>query len=82
MGRTAFSGIAFPRLASTPSWLRCIRAPSLFDGKECIVLDYSKISLVANRIRDEIRLIAPNFYLGRVIRDSKRSLRTSLLQFG
>ena len=28
---------------------------SWFDGKECIVLDYSKTSLVAEHIRDEIR---------------------------
>ena len=57
------------------------KAPSLFDGKECIVLDYSKTSLVAKYIRDEIRLIAPNFYLGRVYWDSKPSLHFAL-QFG
>jgi hypothetical protein len=39
---------------------------SWLDQKECIVLDYSKTSLVAQWIRDEIRLIDPNFYLGRV----------------
>jgi hypothetical protein len=39
---------------------------SWLDGKECIVLDYSKTSLVAKWIRDEIRQIAPNFYLGKV----------------
>ena len=32
---------------------------------ECIVLDYSKTSLIAERVRDEIRLISPNFYLGK-----------------
>jgi hypothetical protein len=42
------------------------KAPSWFDQKECIVLDYSKTSLVARWIRDEIRLIDPNLYLGRV----------------
>ena len=42
------------------------KAPSWFDNKECIVLDYSETSLVAHWIRDEIRLISPNFYLGRV----------------
>jgi hypothetical protein len=41
-------------------------APSWFDGKDCIVLDYSKTSIVAKTIRDEIRLIAPNRYLGLV----------------
>ena len=45
---------------------------SWLDGKECIVLDYSKTSLVAHWIRDEIRLIAPNFYLGKVYWQKKR----------
>jgi hypothetical protein len=45
---------------------------SWLDGKECIVLDYSKTSLVAHWIRDEIRLIAPNFYLGKVYWGRKR----------
>jgi len=42
------------------------KAPSWLDNQECIVLDYSETSLVAHWIRDEIRLISPNFYLGRV----------------
>jgi len=42
------------------------KGPSLLDGKECIVLDYSKTSIVAHWIRDEIRLVSPNFYLGKV----------------
>ena len=54
------------------------KTPSLFDGKECIVLDYAKTSLVAKHIRDEIRLIAPNFYLGRVYWDNKPSLHFAL----
>ena len=37
---------------------------SWFDGKECIALDYSKTSLIAHWIRDEIRLVAPALYLG------------------
>lgn len=45
---------------------------SWLDGQECIVLDYSKTSLVAHWIRDEIRLIAPKFYLGKVYWDKKR----------
>ena len=40
------------------------KGPSQFDGKECIVVDYSKTSLVASRVRDEIRLIEPKVYLG------------------
>ncbi len=39
---------------------------SWFDAKPCIVLDYSKTSLVAHWIRDEIRLIGPGLYLGKV----------------
>ncbi|KAF2787740.1 hypothetical protein K505DRAFT_257035 [Melanomma pulvis-pyrius CBS 109.77] len=42
------------------------RGPSWVDGKECIVLDYSKTSVVAHWVRDEIRLLEPGFYLGRV----------------
>ena len=45
---------------------------SWLDGQECIVLDYSKTSLLAHWIRDEIRLIAPNFYLGKVYWDKTR----------
>jgi hypothetical protein len=45
---------------------RVYKGPSWLDGKECIVLDYSDTSLVAHWIRDEIRLIDPGFYLGKV----------------
>ena len=40
--------------------------PSLYDGKECIVLDYSETSTVAGWIRDELRQVGPNLYLGKV----------------
>lgn len=39
---------------------------SRFDGKPCIVLDYSQTSIAARYVRDEIRLVAPGLYLGRV----------------
>lgn len=42
------------------------KGPSWLDGQECIVLDYSKTSLVAHWVRDEIRQVAPKFYLGKV----------------
>ncbi len=51
---------------------------SWLDGKECIVLDYSETSLVAQRIRDEIRLIAPQCYLGVVYWDKKRLIHFAL----
>jgi hypothetical protein len=56
------------------------KAPSWLDGKECIVLDYSETSLVAHWIRDEIRLIGPGFYLGKVYW-SKSRLIDFCLQF-
>jgi hypothetical protein len=51
---------------------RVYKAPSWLDGKECIVLDYSDTSLVAHRIRDEIRLIGPGLYLGKVYLGKER----------
>jgi len=54
------------------------KGPSWLDGKECIVLDYSKTSLVAQWIRDEIRLIAPKTYLGKVYWEKKRLIDFAL----
>ena len=51
---------------------------SWFDNKECIVLDYSKTSLVAKHIRDEIRQIGPGMYLGLVYWDKDRIIHFSL----
>lgn len=45
---------------------RVYKGDSWLDGKECIVLDYSETSIVAHYIRDEIRLVSPGFYLGKV----------------
>jgi hypothetical protein len=57
------------------------KGPSLLDKKECIVLDYSKTSLTAQWIRDEIRLIGPGLYLGRVYWSNRPLIHFSL-QFG
>lgn len=54
------------------------KEPSWFDKKECIVLDYSKTSLAAEHIRDEIRLIGPGQYLGLVFWDKKRTIHFAL----
>ena len=54
------------------------KAPSWLDGKECIVLDYSETSLIAHWIRDEIRLIAPSLYLGKVYWSKKRLIDFAL----
>ena len=55
----------------TPLGIQAIEAAvykqdSWFDGETCIVLDYSKTSLLARMIRDEIREIAPGVFLGLV----------------
>lgn len=54
------------------------KAPSWFDNKECIVLDYSKTSLVAEHIRDEIRQIDKGFYLGIVYWDKAKTIHFAL----
>jgi hypothetical protein len=41
------------------------RGESLFDGNESIIIDYSRTSILANPVRDEIREVAPGIYLGR-----------------
>jgi hypothetical protein len=51
---------------------------SLADGKPCIVLDYSKTSIIADRVRDEIRLIAPDTYLGKVYWSNKPTIHFAL----
>ena len=54
------------------------KSPSWFDNKECIVLDYSKTSLLASHIRDEIREISPGVYLGLVYWDKTRTIHFAL----
>jgi len=59
---------------------RVYKGSSWVDAKECIVLDYSDTSIVAQYIRDEIRLVSPNFYLG-VVYWGKDRLIHFCLQF-
>lgn len=71
----------------TPFSLPGIRAEvytgeSWYDGQPCIVLDYSKSSKVAGRIRDEIRQIGPNEYLGMVFMGTRRLGVYFHLRFG
>jgi hypothetical protein len=54
------------------------KAPSWLDGKECIVLDYSDTSILAHRVRDEIRNIGPGLYLGKVYWGKKRLIDFAL----
>ena len=51
---------------------------SWFDGRECIVLDYSETSLVAHWIRDEIRLVGDGVYLGIVYWGRKKLIDFAL----
>jgi hypothetical protein len=37
---------------------------SWVDGEECVLIDYSRTSLVAGMVRDEVRLVSPKLYLG------------------
>lgn len=57
---------------------RVYKGPSLLDGKDCIVLDYSETSLVASHVRDEIRQIETGFYLGKVYWDKTRLIDFAL----
>ena len=54
------------------------KTASWFDNKECIVLDYSKTSFVAQHVRDEIRLIAPGLYLGLVYWEKTKTIHFAL----
>ncbi|MCB5181557.1 hypothetical protein [Streptomyces antimicrobicus] len=57
---------------------RVYRGPSWFDDKECTVLDYSWTSLLAHRVRDEIREVAPGRYLGLVYWGRRKILHFAL----
>jgi hypothetical protein len=43
---------------------RAYTGMSLLDGNESIILDYSRTSLLARWVRDEMREVAPGLYLG------------------
>ena len=54
------------------------KGPSWYDGKECIVLDYSHTSLLAHWIRDEIRQVGDGVYLGIVFWAKKKLIDFAL----
>ncbi|MFD5513483.1 hypothetical protein ACFWIB_37890 [Streptomyces sp. NPDC127051] len=67
----------------TPFGVRAIRAkvyrdPSRLDDGECTVLDYSRTSVLAHWIRDEIREIKPGVYLGIVYWGRRKVLNFAL----
>jgi hypothetical protein len=55
-------------------------APSWFDSQPAIILDYSKTSLIAHKVRDEIREVSPSTYLGIVYYDKLKTINF-VLQF-
>ena len=55
-------------------------APSWFDGQPAIILDYSKKSLMARKVRDEIREVSPGMFLGIVFWDHTKTINF-VLQF-
>lgn len=57
------------------------RGESWLDGKECIVLDYSQTSIVAQWIRDEIREVSPGVYLGVVFWGKEKEHAHKLIHF-
>jgi hypothetical protein len=59
---------------------RVYKAPSWFDGQTAVILDYSKTSLLARRVRDEIREVSPGTYLGIVYYGSVKTINF-VLQF-
>lgn len=67
----------------TPAGLNLIvakvyRDKSWMDGEDTIVIDYSQTSLLARRIRDEIREVSPGLYLGKVWFGERRVLDFAL----
>ena len=66
-----------------PFGIKAVRAKvykeaSWFDGEETIVLDYSKTSFFARKVRDEIREVAPGLFLGPVYWKKDKVLHFSL----
>lgn len=71
----------------TPFSVKALRADvytgeSWYDGRPCVVIDYSKSSGRVKRVRDEIRQVGPNEYLGVVFMDRQRLRVHFFLRFG
>jgi len=70
----------------SPFGVRAIRADvvmgtSRLDDRPCVVLDYSQTSTVARWVRDEIREVAPDLYLGVVFVRTRRAPLRFVLEF-
>ena len=78
-GKVVSRGRGLLKNKLTPLRLRLVKAlvgpgPSWVDGRPCVVLDYSRTSLVARLVRDELRLVGPHLYLGVVWLGRRRVL--------
>jgi hypothetical protein len=67
----------------TPFGIHAVKAAvykgkSFLDGGESIILDYSRTSLMAWFVRDEIREVAPRLYLGQAYVGKIRFIRFAL----
>ena len=70
----------------SPLCLRAIKAKvyeddSWIDGQRCITIDYSKTSLIARWVHDEIREVAPGLFLGLVYVRTRRLPLRFVLDF-
>jgi hypothetical protein len=57
------------------------KGQSWFDQKECIILDYSQTSLIAQWVRDEIREVSPGVFLGLVYWGKEKEHAHKLIHF-
>lgn len=57
------------------------KGTSWFDGQDCVVLDYSHTSIVAQWVRDEIREVSPGVYLGIVFWGKEKEHAHKLIHF-
>ncbi|MEU6426859.1 hypothetical protein ABZ860_13285 [Microbispora sp. NPDC046973] len=50
------------RILALPALVR--RGPSRVDGRDCILVEYTRLSRLVGRLDDEIRMVSPGLYLG------------------
>ena len=82
-GKVFESGGAELRNRISPFGFKAIRArvsydKSWLDGSRAILIDYSRTSFVAQKIRDEIREVRPGVYIGKVWWGKRRLLDFAL----
>lgn len=69
MSAPPYNGVLVNKITPFSAFLvaaKVYRGDSWLDGKEAIIIDYSKTSFIASKIRDEIREVEPGLFLGKV----------------